>query len=206
MVQQYAFYFDSNVCSGCKACQMACKDKHDLEVGRLWRRVYEISGGEWEKKDNLWRPGVFVYNLSIACNHCEDPICKKSCPSKAISKRADGIVVINRKKCLGCRYCEWGCPYSSPQYDKTSGTMSKCHFCFDLLDQGEVPACVSACPMRALDFGDLSELRQKYVGSNQVSPLPAPSLTGPAVIIKPHRDSKRAEIEKVRISNSEEVK
>jgi len=205
MKKQYAFYFDSSVCSGCKTCQMACRDKNDLEVGLLWRRVYEVSGGEWEKKDNLWSSGVFAYNLSIACNHCENPLCIQSCPANAIYKREDGIVVIDQYMCIGCRYCEWGCPYGTPQYDKTSGTMSKCHFCFDLIDQGEPPVCVSACPMRALDFGDLLELSQKYEGSNQVYPLPAASLTGPAIIIKPHKDSTRAEKEKGRISNTEEV-
>ena len=206
MVKQYAFYFDSSVCSGCKTCQIACKDKHDLEVGRLWRRVYEISGGKWERRGPLWSPQVFVYNLSIGCNHCEDPLCMKSCPTKAISKRKDGIVVIDRNKCIGCRYCEWGCPYGSLQFNRSSGTMSKCSFCFDLIDRGEQPVCVTACPMRALDFGDLSELSQKYSGSNSVYPLPDPNLTGPSIIIKPHRDATRAKMEKGRIANIEEVK
>jgi anaerobic dimethyl sulfoxide reductase subunit B (iron-sulfur subunit) len=205
MVQQYAFYFDSSVCSGCKTCQMACKDKHDLDIGLLWRRVYEISGGEWKKKDNLWSSGVFAYNLSIACNHCEDPICIKSCPTKAISKREDGIVVINREECVGCRMCEWQCPYGSPQFDRKSGTMSKCDFCLDLIDSEQTPVCVSACPMRALDFGDLEELKKTYQGSRKVYPLAGPSLTGPSIVIKPHRDAGRAEKEGAKIANKEEV-
>ena len=64
MAKQYAFYFNASACSGCKACQMACKDKHDLNLGILWRRVYEIAGGEWKKKENAWIPGVFAYNTS----------------------------------------------------------------------------------------------------------------------------------------------
>ena len=205
MIQQYAFYFDSSVCSGCKACQMACKDKHDLEVGLLWRRVYEVSGGEWEKKNSLWKSGVMVYNLSIACNHCSLPICQKFCPAEAITKRDDGIVVIDREVCIGCRTCEWRCPYGSPQFDQKSGTMSKCDFCLDLIDSGQVPVCVLACPMRALDFGNFEDLKKTYQGSSKIYPFPDPSLTGPSIMIKPHRDAGRAEKEGAKIVNKEEV-
>jgi anaerobic dimethyl sulfoxide reductase subunit B (iron-sulfur subunit) len=205
MAKQLAFYFNSSQCSGCKACQMACKDKHNLEVGLIWRRVYEISGGEWEKRGNAWIPHVFAYNLSIACNHCEKPVCKDVCPTAAITKRKDGIVLIDGDKCMGCRYCEWACPYSSPQFDEVSGTMSKCHFCFDSIDKGDPPVCVSACPQRALDFGELSDLMKKYSGTNSVHPLPDPALTEPALVITPHKDAKRAREHKARIANREEV-
>jgi anaerobic dimethyl sulfoxide reductase subunit B (iron-sulfur subunit) len=205
MDKQLAFYFDSSVCTGCKACQMACKDKHNLEVGLLWRRVYEVSGGQWRKNGNLWQPDIFAYNVSLACNHCRKPICQKSCPTGAIFKRGDGIVFIDDKKCAGCRYCEWGCPYGSPQYDRKSGIMTKCHFCFDLVDLNLPPACVAACPMRALDFGPLSELKKRYKGDEEIYPLPNPALTEPAVLIKPHRDASRARREKGRVANREEV-
>jgi len=82
---------------------MACKDKHDLGVGLIWRRVYEISGGDWEKRGGAWIPHVFAYNLSIACNHCAKPVCKDVCPTAAITKRKDGIVMIDREKCMGFR-------------------------------------------------------------------------------------------------------
>jgi len=75
---------------------MACKDKHDLGVGLIWRRVYEISGGDWEKHGGAWIPHVFAYNLSIACNHCAKPVCKDVCPTTAITK------------CMCYRYREWG--------------------------------------------------------------------------------------------------
>lgn len=205
MVKQYAFYIDSSVCSGCKACQMACKDKNDLEIGLLWRRVYEVSGGEWEKKNSIWKSGVFAYNLSIACNHCSKPMCQKFCPAQAVKKRENGIVIIDREECVGCRMCEWQCPYGSPQFDLKSGTMSKCDFCFDLIDSGQPPACISACPMRALDFGNFEELKKKYFGSGTIFPFPSPSITGPSIVIKPHRDVGRAEKEGAKIANKEEV-
>ena len=106
---------------------------------------------------------------------------------------------------MGCRYCEWVCPYSSPQFDELRGIMTKCHFCFDLIDEGKIPVCISACPQRALDFGEITELKKKYAGTDSVHPLPDPMLTEPALVIKPHRDAERAKEEKAPIANREEV-
>ena len=149
MKKQFAFYFDSASCSGCKTCQAACKDKYNLEVGILWRRIYEITGGDWKKEGHAWRPNLFAYNVSISCNHCEDAICIKNCPTAAMHKRKDGIVHVDESKCIGCRYCEWACPFGAPQYDAERGVMSKCTLCSDYLEEDKLPVCVSACPMRA---------------------------------------------------------
>jgi anaerobic dimethyl sulfoxide reductase subunit B (iron-sulfur subunit) len=183
---KYAFYFDSGSCSGCKACQMACKDKNDLGPGILWRKVYEIVGGSWRHEGGLWVPGVYAYNISLACNHCEDPACLKACPTKAITRRADGIVFMDPRKCVGCRYCEWSCPYGAPRYDARRGIMTKCDFCADLIGAGGRPACVAACPMRALDFGSLEALREKYEGTDSIFPLPVASTMKPSLLIRPH--------------------
>jgi DMSO reductase iron-sulfur subunit len=201
----YAFYFDSNSCSGCKACQVACKDKHGLEVGRLWRRVYEVSGGGWRQEGAAWLTDAFAYNLSIACNHCEKPACKEACPAGAIYQRADGIVLIDGEHCMGCQYCSWACPYGAPQYDAAAGRMSKCTFCVDLIEVGLSPACVAACPLRALDFGDLDELRARYETVEMAFPLPAAELTRPALALRPHRDVGRARAGTAWVNNGEEV-
>ena len=205
MTRQYAFYFDSSACSGCKACQVACKDKHGLEVGRLWRRVYEVSGGDWIQVGDAWTSSVFAYNLSIACNHCEKPICVEVCPAGAIHKRADGIVLIETDQCLGCGYCSWACPYDAPQYDEEKGIMTKCTFCADNIDAGLAPACVAACPMRALDYGEREELEARYGTISSLYPLPDASLTDPALVITPHQEAVRAQKEPARVSNREEV-
>lgn len=205
MVKQYAFYYDSTSCSGCKTCQMACKDKNNLEVGRKWRRVYEVSGGEWVQAGNTWIPNVYAYNVSMGCNHCEHPICLDACPSQAIHKREDGIVLIDQGKCVGCEYCALACPYGAPQYDKQAGKMSKCDFCFDYIDEGKSPACVDACPMRVLEFGELNDLIAKYGKSDDISPLPASSLTTPSLVITPHKDSRKAAGHSCQIANREEV-
>jgi anaerobic dimethyl sulfoxide reductase subunit B (iron-sulfur subunit) len=125
------FYFNASACTGCKACQVACKDKNDLPVGVIWRRVYDYGGG--------------------------------------------------------CRYCEWACPYDAPQFNELTGVMSKCDFCQDLLAQGQNPACVDSCPMRALDFGELEELQAKYGTLNAIEPLPSGEYTSPSFVVTPHQ-------------------
>jgi anaerobic dimethyl sulfoxide reductase subunit B (iron-sulfur subunit) len=204
-VTQYAFYFDATACSGCKACQVACKDMHGLEVGRMWRRVFAVEGGEWWPDGDAWRTNVFAYNVSIACNHCELPICKGVCPTGAISKRDDGIVLIDESRCVGCGYCRWACPYDAPQLDPNKGVMTKCTFCVDEIDAGRPPTCVAACPMRVLDFGEKAELIEKYGEVMGVFPLPEASLTEPALVVSPHKDARRPYREPVRVSNREEV-
>jgi len=188
---RYAFHFDSRACSGCKACQVACKDKHGLEVGRNWRRVYEVSGGGWQRRGEAWVSDVFAFHLSISCNHCEAPICAEVCPALALQQREDGIVLLDAEKCIGCRYCEWACPYGSPQYDAARGVMSKCTFCADELDAGRPPVCVSACPLRVLEFGEQYENGAAEQAATQ-APLPDRRLTDPALVLSEHRDAKRA--------------
>ncbi len=205
MSEQYAFHFDSSACSGCKACQLACKDRHGLRVGLLWRRVYEIVGGGWTRRGAAWISDVFAYNVSLACNHCEQPICAEVCPTRATARRADGIVLIDPHKCIGCRYCSWACPYGAPQYDDETGRMTKCTLCADDLAAGLPPACVAACPLRALDFGPRAELEAKYGPAETVYPLPEVGLTGPAMVVTPHADASRTTSEPARIGNREEV-
>jgi anaerobic dimethyl sulfoxide reductase subunit B (iron-sulfur subunit) len=203
--QPYAFYFDSQACSGCKACQIACKDKHNLPLGVLWRRVYEVSGGEWLWVGTAWQNTVFAYNLSIACNHCQHPICVGVCPTGAMYQRQDGIVLVDEERCIGCKYCAWVCPYSAPQYNPEAGVMTKCSFCVDELDQGRAPACVAACPMRALDFGKLGELQARYTGVGAVAPLPEADLTQPSLLIRPHPAALPVGSRQATVHNPEEV-
>jgi anaerobic dimethyl sulfoxide reductase subunit B (iron-sulfur subunit) len=203
----FGFHFDSSSCSGCKTCQVACKDKNDLPAGLRYRRVYEIAGANWKKTDEgAWEHDIVAYNLSIACNHCEDPACVKACPTKAMHAALDGIILIDPKKCVGCRYCEWACPYGAPQYNQKSGTMQKCDFCRDYILDGKQPVCVASCPMRALEFGPIGQLVEKFGDNRTVFPLPNPELTKPALYIKPHPDSGRASELGASIINREEVK
>jgi anaerobic dimethyl sulfoxide reductase subunit B len=193
MAKQLAFYYDASACSGCKACVIACKDRSDLPVGVNWRRVYQYEGGGWvkdpENADLMIPDNVFVYPLSAACMHCQNPICKEVCPVSAISKREDGIVLIDTNKCIGCRYCEWACPYSAPQFNEEKGYMTKCDFCQDLQAKGQNPVCVDACVMRALQFGELADLQAKYGTEASIEPLPAANFTSPSLVITPHKNA-----------------
>ena len=197
----YAFIFDARACSGCKACQEACKDKNGLPAGVLWRQVIEVSGGEWRRTGNggrnssgPWENNVFAYNLSLACNHCVYPKCAGVCPVDAYSVRLDGIVLLDSSRCMGCGYCAWACPYGAPQYDAEQGVMTKCNFCYDSLEAGLPPSCVAACPLRVLDYGAVEEpnATQGYQvlwqlpGTEHPFPLPDYSRTEPHLAIKPH--------------------
>lgn len=205
--QQVGFYFDQTKCTGCKACVIACKDKHDHPVGINWRRVVEYTGGFWREDplEHAFTADVFAYYTSVSCNHCTDAICTEVCPSKAMHKGENGIVSVDPKVCIGCRYCEMACPYSAPQFDAANGVMTKCDFCQDLLAVGGTPACVAACPSRALDFGEVEELRAKYGDVAGIEPLPDATVTRPNLVITPHRRAQPSGQGTGSIGNPDEV-
>lgn len=173
------FYLDMTRCSGCGTCVYACKNRLDLGmVGVLPRRVGRYEVGTF--------PQVKGYSVTVSCNHCENPACIRNCPTGAMYKAEDGSVLHNDDACIGCRSCIMACPYGAPQFLETEGIVVKCDTCKALRDADMNPVCVNACPSRALDFGDLDELRQKY-GSDLVSEiavLPDASLTEPNLLIK----------------------
>ena len=193
MKKQIAFYFDNRACIGCKACELACKDKNNLPLGIKWRQVWDYGGGTWILKDGFFEPsGVFTYHVSASCMHCADPACQNACPVDAVQKREDGIVLIDPNRCIGDRSCEEACPYRAPKFDPERNVMTKCTFCEDLLALGEKPACVAICPQRCLDFGNLEELRNKYGKVDAIEPLPDSSFTHPSIVITPHRKSEKS--------------
>jgi anaerobic dimethyl sulfoxide reductase subunit B len=201
------FSFDAQICTGCKTCMVACKDKNNLGAGIRWRRVVEYCGGEWMKRpDGTFQQDVFAYYISMSCNHCKDPICVESCPTGAMIQDEQGIVTVDPDRCMGCRYCEWSCPYSAPQFNFSTGQMSKCDFCRDELDAGRLPACVASCPTRALNLSEFDEARLDAEGHKSMAPLPEERFTSPPTIIKPHKAGKPVDSLVGTIANPEENK
>lgn len=187
-MSQVGFYINTQLCTGCNACVVACKDKNNLDVGVNFRRVYEHSEGNYGTSNHAVVQNIQTFFTSISCNHCDEPRCTENCPTNAIYKREeDGVVVIDHDKCVGCKYCQWNCPYEAPQYNEKLGKMTKCDTCLDLRQAGEEPACVAACPMRALEFGTISELREKYGDLADIKGLPSSKITKPNLVIKAHK-------------------
>ena len=207
MMKQPAFFLDTQICTGCKTCMVACRDKHDLPAGVRWRRVVEFVGGEWQHlPDGTFNQNVFAYYLSISCNHCQDPICVQSCPSKAMHQDDHGIVAIDPEKCVGCQYCAWACPYSAPQFDKLLGRMTKCDFCRKEIEQNQPPSCVAACPTRALQFVEFYSPAGGRAVDPPMHPMPPFELTDPSLVIDPHKDTCTGSQRTGFIGNPEEVK
>ncbi len=141
----YALYVDLDRCFGCFTCELACKQEHDLPIGPRWIRV--IQDGPKEISGRL-RLDFYP----VLCRHCEEPRCAEACPEEAISKRADGLVLIDADLCTGCKACIEACPFGLMAFDEASEKASKCDLCVQRLEQGLRPSCVAFCPGKALMF------------------------------------------------------
>jgi len=180
---QRGFYFDQSRCTGCYACEIACRDWHDIQDTRVkWRRVTATEQGAY--------PDVQLSYISLSCLHCAEPACREACPADAIHKReSDGSMLVDADTCLGadaCGACRSACPYNAPQFGPgPDAKMQMCDMCHERLEQGLQPVCVAACPMRALDCGDMDELQKKYGGCSEARGFACSTRTRPSIIIKP---------------------
>ncbi|RDB55018.1 4Fe-4S dicluster domain-containing protein [Senegalimassilia anaerobia] len=205
---QWGFHINTAVCTGCKACELACKDKHSFDIGPRARRVREISGGGWtvDETNGTVRPiGVFSYSVSYSCGHCDNPACVAVCPTGAHHKDPEtGIVSVDTDRCIGCGSCVINCPYDAPQMVESEGVVRKCDLCWDLMTHGEEPACVAICPQRALQVGKIEDLRAECGDQCDILPLPNSEATHPNIVVTPHRNAQFSSVNGLRLISLEQ--
>ncbi|MDX1694419.1 MAG: DmsC/YnfH family molybdoenzyme membrane anchor subunit [Ketobacteraceae bacterium] len=173
--KQHGFFFTADNCIGCHACEAACSEKNENPAHIAFRSVGYVEGGTY--------PDYKRMNISMACNHCDDPVCLKGCPTRAYTKHAEyGAVLQDPETCFGCGYCTWVCPYNAPQLDPIKGQVSKCNMCVDRLEVGLKPSCVSACLGNALDFGVIENVPENREQAKVSIPgFPDPGITHPNI-------------------------
>ena len=173
--KQHGFFFTADNCIGCHACEAACSEKNENPPHLACRSVGYVEGGSF--------PDYKRMNISMACNHCDDPVCLKGCPTRAYTKHVEyGAVLQDPETCFGCGYCTWVCPYNAPQLDPVKGQVSKCNMCVDRLEVGLKPACVSACVGNALDFGVIENIpNNREQARVEIPGFPSPEITQPNI-------------------------
>ncbi|MCF8039978.1 MAG: 4Fe-4S dicluster domain-containing protein [Desulfohalobiaceae bacterium] len=144
---KYSLLFYRKDCMGCHACEVACKQEHRLGVGPRLVRV--------EEKSSDFFP--------VYCHHCTRAPCKEACPVEAISRDANGAVLIDNEVCIGCRECLEACPFGAMQFDDEQEVAIKCDMCTERLSQGLTPACYSVCPTRCIAWGGTGAITEKLV-------------------------------------------
>ncbi|MEN8259485.1 MAG: DmsC/YnfH family molybdoenzyme membrane anchor subunit [Pseudomonadota bacterium] len=183
--KQHGFYFNADNCIGCHACESACSEKNDVPAHLAFRSVGYVEAGTY--------PDYQRINISMACNHCDDPVCLKGCPTRAYTKFAEyGAVLQDPDICFGCGYCTWVCPYNAPQLDPVKGEVSKCNMCVDRLEVGLKPACVAACLGNALDFGVIENIPEnREQAKTSIPGFPTPDITRPNIRFQQTRSTHR---------------
>lgn len=163
-----ALLITPDLCIGCRACQVACKEWNQLKASKTRNfGSYENPPDLDENNFNRIRfiehsdqKGMRWLFVSQRCMHCGEPACVDVCPSKALIKDRDtGIVYYDKKKCISCQGCKAACPFEIPRYEQGGrGKIAKCHFCIDRVRAGLVPACAKTCPTEAIKYGERDKL------------------------------------------------
>ncbi len=181
----YGMGIQINKCIGCGRCVEACKIENDVPrepfFFRTWVEKYVIkkdgsvivqnianeTGAETVPEKDILR-SFFVPKL---CNQCTNPPCVQVCPVGATFSTEEGVVLVDEKRCIGCRYCIQACPYGARYLHPTKKTADKCTFCYHRLEKGLLPACVEVCPTQARIFGDLKSMASPLVRFKRMNKL-----------------------------------
>ena len=153
-MKRYALIIDEELCWGCKTCEVACKQEEGAPDGVQLITVLEDGPKMVNGKLD------FVYRVNV-CRHCDEPDCVEACPEDAITKRGDGIVILDVNKCTGCQLCIDACPYDAIAFDAEKGVAWKCNLCYHRVDKGLLPACAdNVCLAHCIYFGDREEMER----------------------------------------------
>lgn len=171
--KEVAMLFDASHCTGCKGCQVACKqwnmlpstlEKNGNPFTGSYQSPMDLNGNtrlvmtfDEQESGNKFQELNFAIGRR-SCYHCTDAACVKACSSGALFHLKNGVVAFDTDKCNGCTYCQSACPFDVPRFRKTDGRIDKCTMCIDRLEEGQVPACVKTCQPEALRFGDREEM------------------------------------------------
>jgi formate dehydrogenase iron-sulfur subunit len=176
------FFTDTSICIGCKACEVACKEWNGLAEDGLdftgqsydntgdlgadtWRHVAFVEQRVAAEPDPQLRgageAGVRWLMSSDVCKHCTHAPCLDVCPTGALFRTEFGTVVVQEDVCNGCGYCVPACPFGVLDRRPADGRVWKCTLCYDRLKADMEPACAQACPTDSIQFGELSELRER---------------------------------------------
>ena len=184
--KEVAILFDASHCTGCKGCQVACKQWNMLP-SKMGLNDNEFTGSlqgpgdlggdtrlvmtfDEKPSGNKLQPIHWAIGRR-SCFHCTDAGCVAICSSGALKKNDNGVVSFDTEKCNGCTYCQSACPFDVPRFRDTDGKIDKCTLCLDRLEEGQVPACVKTCQPEALKFGPREEMLE--IGRKRVEFLKA---------------------------------
>jgi molybdopterin-containing oxidoreductase family iron-sulfur binding subunit len=169
---RWGFLIDTNKCAdNCNDCVTACEKENGWGSGSAdEQHSRPDQKAQWIRKVTLRdKQSGHKTNLPLMCQHCAYPPCVDVCPTGASMKRADGIVLVDKHICIGCRYCMMACPYKARSFvhedlehqryysPRGKGTVESCNLCVHRVDKGEIPACAEACPEKAILFGNLND-------------------------------------------------
>ena len=146
---QLGFLVDLHLCMGCKGCEIACKVDNEVPLSTWRLRVKYVDVGTFPETKRTFTP--------LRCNHCENAPCERICPVSALHYIENGIVDIDKERCIGCAGCVMACPYGAIYIDPETQTADKCTYCAHRIASSMMPACVVACPVEANIFGDLED-------------------------------------------------